>query len=582
MVNRPWKIYEKINDLKLFPASSGKKYIKIEHQIERSGSVANLATFPKKNKTFDYLISHYCNNSLLIDRGDNLIYITGLASEFVHHKVGKVSHIIWDLVDEEVRSILTSGVFRTRSEKVEVLYEHLELKEHPEIQSLNIKFTPILDTDGNTDITVITFSKKEKKESEVRKYNMSDFSAQIVQDLETQLLETKENLQHTQEEAETTNEELQSTNEELLAANEELQSTNEELHSVNEELYTVNAEHQKKIEQLITLEDDIDNIIHSSGVGTIFLDKDLIIRKITPAITESYKIVPHDIGRSIENFVFQFNVDNFLSYIKKVMKTGVIQSLDSVDRSGRPVLIKIVPYLASRNNKGIVLTFTDISDLKKVYEMAMNEKKHFESSLKEWGDFAYFAAHDLRTLLDRFKGDSENQTEALKGLEKVIDGLIEFSSLEKNALKIESVNLDEIFEELEEEYSNSGGKIVLSGDTNVKLNLDRKSITEALRKLLDNAIKFNNSKKKVVTINIKNFENEVQLSVEDNGAGISKDNFENIFKMFKVVHRDNKYNRGLGIGLPICKRIILLHGGSIYVESEENIGSIFYVVLPKF
>ena len=92
-------------------------------------------------------------------------------------------------------------------------------------------------------------------------------------------------------------EELQATNEELVASNEELQSTNEELHSVNEELYTVNAEHQRKISQLTQLTNDMDNLLQSIDVGTIFLDRDLCIRKFTPRITDVFHILPQDIGR---------------------------------------------------------------------------------------------------------------------------------------------------------------------------------------------------------------------------------------------------------------------------------------------
>src|SRR5689334_25448877 len=83
---------------------------------------------------------------------------------------------------------------------------------------------------------------------------------------------------------ETSNEELQATNEELIASNEELQSTNEELHSVNEELYTVNAELQRKISELRELNADMQHFLESTDVGTLFLDRNLCIRKYTPRV----------------------------------------------------------------------------------------------------------------------------------------------------------------------------------------------------------------------------------------------------------------------------------------------------------
>src|SRR4029077_13175783 len=120
--------------------------------------------------------------------------------------------------------------------------------------------------------------------------------------LEGELSHTKENLQAAIEELETSNEELQASNEELHASNEELQSTNEELQSVNEELYTVNAEYQRKIAELVELTNDMDNLLSSTEVGTIFLDAQLKIRKFTPQIAETFDLVLHDVGRSIETF----------------------------------------------------------------------------------------------------------------------------------------------------------------------------------------------------------------------------------------------------------------------------------------
>ena len=101
------------------------------------------------------------------------------------------------------------------------------------------------------------------------------------------------------EELEATNEEQQATNEELTASNEELQSTNEELHSVNEELYTVNVEYQSKIEELTELNNDINNLLRSTDIGVVFLDRNLKIRKFTPAATTAINLVEGDINLSL-------------------------------------------------------------------------------------------------------------------------------------------------------------------------------------------------------------------------------------------------------------------------------------------
>ena len=119
---------------------------------------------------------------------------------------------------------------------------------------------------------------------------------QRVRDLEHDLTASEDSLQRTIEELEATNEELQSTNEELTASNEELQSTNEELHSVNEELYTVSAEHQHRIEELSELTGDIERLLSSSEIGTVFLDEDLRLRRCNDRAEMLFGLGPRDVG----------------------------------------------------------------------------------------------------------------------------------------------------------------------------------------------------------------------------------------------------------------------------------------------
>ena len=104
--------------------------------------------------------------------------------------------------------------------------------------------------------------------------------------------------------------------------NEELQSTNEELQSVNEELYTVNAEYQRKIGELTELTNDMDNLLASTEIGTIFLDAELKIRKFTPQIAKAFSLVPHDVGRSIETFVHQMKHPELVEDLNRVLATG--------------------------------------------------------------------------------------------------------------------------------------------------------------------------------------------------------------------------------------------------------------------
>ncbi|MFT6738931.1 MAG: two-component system CheB/CheR fusion protein [Paraglaciecola sp.] len=190
-------------------------------------------------------------------------------------------------------------------------------------------------------------------------------SGMEIQQLQNLLKETRENLQLTIEELESSNEEAQATNEELVSSNEELQSTNEELQSVNEELYTVNAELQEKNIQLLELNSDIENLINSSHIATLFLDDRLHIRRFTPSIKNIIDLRESDIGRSITNFALP-NKD-FLNEIRAVSNGKKIIRKEIITKNRTWFLQEIRSYTAEgEGKKGTVINYTDITEFKRI------------------------------------------------------------------------------------------------------------------------------------------------------------------------------------------------------------------------
>ena len=201
--------------------------------------------------------------------------------------------------------------------------------------------------------------------AESHTFDMGKETEQRIDDLEQELQYTKENLQATIEELETSNEELQATNEELLASNEELQSTNEELQSVNEELYTVNAEYQRKIIELTELNNDMDNLLTITDIGTLFLDEDLEIRRFSPKVAELYKIMEDDLRRPIADLTHRLiNVEPY-EILKKVHETGKPVEQEVQSANGKWYLMRVLPYkIGPSVFSGLVVTFIDITIVK--------------------------------------------------------------------------------------------------------------------------------------------------------------------------------------------------------------------------
>jgi two-component system CheB/CheR fusion protein len=191
-----------------------------------------------------------------------------------------------------------------------------------------------------------------------------------ISQLELELHASKERLQTITEELESSNEELRSSNEELQSMNEELQSTNEELEtskeelqSINEELQTVNAELNARVAELSRANNDMSNLLESTQIATVFLDRTLVVKGFTPAAKDVFHLVESDSGRPITHVRPRFECDTFQEDAQRVLRTlGTIERrVDSYENDTRYIM-RMLPYRTTENViSGVVITFTDIS-----------------------------------------------------------------------------------------------------------------------------------------------------------------------------------------------------------------------------
>ena len=177
-------------------------------------------------------------------------------------------------------------------------------------------------------------------------------------------------LQSAQEELESSNEELKSSNEEMQSVNEELQSTNEELEtskeelqSVNEELGTVNAELQTKVVDLSRVNNDMNNVLAGTGIGTVFVDLRLRILRFTPAASGIINLMPGDVGRPVGHFASNLvGYDRLVADVQAVLDTLAPREVAVQVIDGRRLTMRILPYRTLDNViEGAVITFVDVT-----------------------------------------------------------------------------------------------------------------------------------------------------------------------------------------------------------------------------
>jgi two-component system, chemotaxis family, CheB/CheR fusion protein len=211
--------------------------------------------------------------------------------------------------------------------------------------------------------------------------------AQLVEQIENELRETRERLQSTAEEYETATEELKSANEEMVSVNEELQSINEELEtskeelqSVNEELQTSNTELTTKIDELDRANTDMRNLFESTEIATLFLDRHLVIRSFTPAVTGIFDLVATDRGRSLTSFASHLDKVDFRHDAQHVLNTrSPVERRVTAHANVAHYLMRILPYTTSDDVvDGLVVTFFDITKVVEgeILESLVNELNH--------------------------------------------------------------------------------------------------------------------------------------------------------------------------------------------------------------
>src|SRR5688572_9780305 len=341
---------------------------------------------------YDTLLEETMPPSLIVNDRGELVHVLRGAARFLRVRDGRQSLDVLDLVDADLKMILAGGMKRALGERAPVVFNGVRSQADDQLYRVTIR--AIAGRANGAGHVVVSFESPEPAlkppSTPPIHIDVDRVSQQQLAALEAELGTTKESLQAAIEQLEASNEKLQASNEELQASNEELQSTNEELQSVNEELYTVNAEYQRKIAELTELTNDMDSLLASTEVGTIFLDGQLRIRKFTPQAAAIFGLVPHDAGRPIETFAHTMHHPELVDDLKRVLASGKAVERDLAELNGRSFFLRLLPYRAKGVADGVVLTLIDVSGLKAAEDALFHERYLLNSLLLTVPDAIYF------------------------------------------------------------------------------------------------------------------------------------------------------------------------------------------------
>lgn len=377
VMNKKWKIYQRGSDKGKRPMLPEYKPITAE-RIETKGKNMPLSTGIKtkfKEQVDRFLLEKFGHPCVIVNADLDVLYIHGRTGKFLEPAAGEANFNLSKMAREGLKMEVVAAVHKSIVTQAPVRYTGLKVKTNGSFTLVNLTVEPMKSQDARHAVFMVIFEESDlpSPPPASKKGGASSDKDAMIDDLRLQVKTKEEYLQTVVEELETSNEELKSANEELQSANEELQSTNEELEtskeelqSVNEELNTVNAELQKKVEELSHLNNDMKNLLAGTGIGTIFVDHAMIIRRFTPAATQIINLIPTDVGRPVNDIVSRLvGYDTLIDDMRGVLETLVPKEQSVETKDGRRYLMRIQPYRTLENViEGIVLTFVERTAMK--------------------------------------------------------------------------------------------------------------------------------------------------------------------------------------------------------------------------
>jgi two-component system, chemotaxis family, CheB/CheR fusion protein len=322
------------------------------------------------------LLDAYAPASVLINRKYECLYYLGATDRYLRLAAGAPSRDLFAMVRESLRSKTRAAIRQASEARTRAVVAGARVGEGTDAVVVSIAVQPVENADE--ELLLVSFIDEPKSEQRrVRSGAPADQAeASRIDDLERELDASRKELQAAIRELEISNEEQKAINEEALSVNEEFQSTNEELttskeelQSLNEELNALNSQLQETLERQRNTSNDLQNILYSSDVATIFLDRDLNIRFFTPAAKALFRVIAGDIGRPLADLTSLSADGDLLADARQVLASHAPLKREIAAEDGAWYNRRILPYRSDDDRvQGVVITFADVSEIKAAEE----------------------------------------------------------------------------------------------------------------------------------------------------------------------------------------------------------------------
>jgi len=361
-----------------------------------------IAAKPSKKRTVSFaeihqrVLAQYAPPSIVTNFDYEIVFISDRAGQYLQIKGGEPSRNALNLILPELRLELRTALFQAMQTRKSVEARQVKIVRDGKSFFVNMTVRPFNDEAADGEFMLVLFDEVEQTMSEPEA-NMEDpTSNKVLAQLEEELQRTKQQLQETIEHSEVSNEDLRASNEELQAINEELRSateeletSKEELQSLNEELVTVNYELKNKIDETSKANDDLNNLIASTDIPTIFVDRGMRIKRYTPRAANIFNIIPSDIGRSLFDITHKLAYDELGDDVQSTLSSLLPSEREVRSNDGHYYIARHLPYRTRDDHiEGAVITFFDITGRREMEERlkagARGDSAEEHSAYSDW------------------------------------------------------------------------------------------------------------------------------------------------------------------------------------------------------
>jgi two-component system CheB/CheR fusion protein len=362
-----------------YPVNAGSVYfptsprrVMTRHPQEFNVSPSTVLSANLQTHAEQALLQEFSPAAVLVNAQGDIVFINGSVGKYLEPASGKANWNIHVMTRPTIRTQIAAALRQALQDKCSVEVRGLRLSEAPIQTSLDVTVKLMHEPHSLAGLVMVVFRDVVAPVPVRRRRKPADGAVdpQLVEELQRckdEILALRQEMGASAEELQSANEELQSTNEELQSANEELTTSKEESQSMNEELQTLNHELQTKLDDLALAQSDMQNLLNSTDIATLFLDSALNVRRYTEQITRIIHLREGDIGRPLTDLASTLNYPGLNEDAKQTLKTLTLTEKEITTTDGLWFLVRIKPYRTLANMiHGVVITLIDITTAKKL------------------------------------------------------------------------------------------------------------------------------------------------------------------------------------------------------------------------